>query len=368
MAKAFDKVWHPALLSQLEHMGINNDLIMWFSSYLNGRSSTVCVDGFSSLPFSSNSGVPQGCVLSPTLFIIFINDLLKITSNPIHAYADDCTIHCSFKCAGPADVRCAREAAAASINKDLVKVLDWAHNNRVTFNSSKTQLMMISNRKFTNLPQVMMNGSALTYKSSMLCLGIKIDHKLTFSEHIAAVAKSTSRKLSVLHRARLYFNSKQRGNLYKAFIAPCLEYCCHIWADSGKANMDKLDSIQRRAIKLIDCPTITDNISSLSHRREVASLSLFFRYISGACSLELGEMIHVAAPSGHGTRMTTLLNPTQVIVQRHRVISFKNSFFRRTSPLWNRIPSSIFLPENKTSLTYFKRQVHRYLKVSTNLN
>jgi hypothetical protein len=259
-------------------------------------------------------------------FIVFINDILSLTDNPVHAFADDCTLHCSFQGTKTTNIVTARETAASSINNDLNRIADWGETNRVSFNALKTQLILISNRKQISHPQIYMEGAPIKFLSDIFCLGIKIDQVLSFSSHITSMVKSISRKLNILHRARSYFNHKQIINLYKAFIVPCLEYCCHLWDGSGKVNMGKLGSVQRKAIKMIDCPHLTDNLHSLAHRRAVASFSLFFRYSSGRCSIELRDMIKTSIHSGHCTRSTTLLNPNQVFVEQCRVNSFKKSF------------------------------------------
>ena len=119
ISKAFDKVWHEGLLSKLQSYGINGLLLQWLKDYLSGRSQAVCVDGVQSKPRAINAGVPQGSVLGPTLFLIFINDLLESTSNPIHSFADDSTLHASLP-AGP--LSSARQQAADTLEADLSKI------------------------------------------------------------------------------------------------------------------------------------------------------------------------------------------------------------------------------------------------------
>ena len=147
ISKAFDRVWHASLLSKLPSFGFPPSLCLLMSSFLSNRSISAVVDGATSSSFSVNSGVPQGSVLSPTLFLLFINDLLTCTSNSIHSYADDSTLHSSthFNSAPSFTSRIAsRLNLSDSILADLDRISDWGHLNLVKFNSLKTQLLQIS--------------------------------------------------------------------------------------------------------------------------------------------------------------------------------------------------------------------------------
>src|SRR5678815_5525786 len=145
ISKAFDLVWHASLLSKLPSFGFPSSLCLLMSSFLSNRSMLAVVDGATS-SFSVNSGVPQGSVLSPNLFLLFINDLLTCTSNSIHLYADDLTLHSSthINSAPSFTSRIAsRLNLSDSIFADLDKISDWGRLNLVKFNSLKTQLLKI---------------------------------------------------------------------------------------------------------------------------------------------------------------------------------------------------------------------------------
>src|ERR1700755_2677450 len=132
MSKAFDRVWHASLLSKLPSFWFPPSLCLLMSSFLSNRSISVVVDGATSSSFSVNSGVPQGSVLSPTLFLLFINDLLSCSSNPIHSYADDSTLHSSthFKSAPSFASRVAsRLLLSNSILADLDRISQWGSLN-----------------------------------------------------------------------------------------------------------------------------------------------------------------------------------------------------------------------------------------------
>ncbi len=134
ISKAFDRVWHKSLLSKLPSFGFYPSLCSFISSFLSDSSISAVVDGHCSSPKPINSGVPQGSVLSPTLFLLFINDLLSITNCPIHSYADDSTLHfpTSF------DLQDSRLEAAERLTSDLTLIYDWGRRNLVSFHASKT--------------------------------------------------------------------------------------------------------------------------------------------------------------------------------------------------------------------------------------
>lgn len=142
IAKAFDAVWHKCLLSKMTSFGFDISLVQWTESFLSNRSIRVVMDGISSDRYGLQAGVPQGSCLSPTLFLIFINDLLSCTNNSIHSFADDSTLHSSYTLPRnhvPEDVRLARINMSKSLNDDLSKISIWSEDNLVKFNASKTQ-------------------------------------------------------------------------------------------------------------------------------------------------------------------------------------------------------------------------------------
>src|SRR5271167_862146 len=142
-------VWHDGLVSKLQSYGIGVLLLNRLKDYLFCRSQAVCVDGVQSKPQAINAGVLQGSVLGPTLFLIFINDLLETTSNPIHSFADDSTFHARLP-AGSLPL--ARQEVADALESDLAKIDDWGKKWLMTFNAFKMTQLIISWCKDQNHP------------------------------------------------------------------------------------------------------------------------------------------------------------------------------------------------------------------------
>ncbi len=149
ISKAFDRVWHKALLSKLPSFRFYPSLCTLISSFLSDRSIAAIVDGHCSTPKTINSGALQGSVLWPTLFLMFINDLLSITSCCIHSYADDTTLHYSTSFSSRPtlqDLDHSRLAASERLTSDLALISEWDRRNLVSFNASKTQYLHLTTR------------------------------------------------------------------------------------------------------------------------------------------------------------------------------------------------------------------------------
>ncbi len=145
MSKAFDRVWHKSLLSKLPSYGFYHSLSTFISSFLSDRSISDVVDGHCSTPITINSGVPQGSVLSPTLFLLFINDLLSCTHSNLHAYADDSTLHYSTTFNQRPTLQELNHSRRST--SDLTIISDWGRRNLVSFNASKTHFLYLSTRQ-----------------------------------------------------------------------------------------------------------------------------------------------------------------------------------------------------------------------------
>ena len=163
--KAFDRVCHKGLLAKLPMFGLHHTLINWIGSFLSDRSIAVRVDGFLSNLHSINAGVPQSSVISPVLFILFINDLLTSTSSSIHSFADDTFLSSSFSFNlidhASSDIPFHRNISASLLSNDLTVIEKRGKDNLVSFNQSKTKMAVISRRQNQNFPPVLMNGDEL---------------------------------------------------------------------------------------------------------------------------------------------------------------------------------------------------------------
>ena len=361
ISKAFDRVWHKSLISKLPSFGFYPSLCTFILSFLSNRSIAATVDGHCSSPKSINSGVPQGSVLSPTLFLLFINDLLSLTQSPIHSYADDSTLHFStsfIRRPTQQELSDSRRDATERLTSDLSIISDWGKANLVLFNASKTQFLHLSTRQ--NLPDnypLFFNDTQLSPSSTMNILGLSFTKNLNWKSHISSLAKTASRKLGVLWRLRPFFSPSQLLALYRGLIRPCMEYVSHVWG--GSTHTALLNRVESKAFRLINSSPLTDCLQSLNHRRNVASLALFYRYFHAHCSSELANCMPPPLPRPRCTRLSTHSHPYSVHLPNARVNQYLYSFIPFTGKLWNSLPVSIF--PLSYDLNLFKRRVTRHL-------
>ena len=362
ISKAFDRVWHEGLLHKLPSYGLPPQLCHLLSSFLSGRSLHVVVDGVSSDTIGINSGVPQGSILAPTLFLLHINDLLGVTTCPIHSFADDSTLHTAFSSRIPIssqETKNSRRRQVNAVNEDLAEITAWGTNNLVEFNATKTQACIFSRKAELSMPDIVMSGSTIPTKPTISMLGISISNTLSWDNHVRSIAKAASQKLGFLFRAKSYFTPQQLLMIYKAQIRPVLEYCSHIWGSAPKHTLMLLDSIQRRAIRLVGDATLTHSLTSLEHRRKVGDLSLFYRYFHGKCSSEISAIIPSLAIPIRRTRQAQSAHPFVVNLERCRTALYQNSFIHRTARLWNSLPEEVF--PTTYNLQKFKKNSNTYL-------
>ena len=361
ISKAFDRVWHLSLLSKLPSYGFSTSICSLIQSYLSNRSIAVTIDGSVSSTHNINSGVPQGSVLSPTLFLLFINDLLSCTANTIHSFADDSTLHSSTSFQSPPSPHIrtiTRDNSISSINKDLERIASWGEANLVNFNKSKTQFQIVSLSSLPVDAAITFQDSIIQPTSSINMLGVQINSSLSWREHIVQISKTASKQMGILFRCRPFFTSEQLLQVYKGLIRPRLEYCCHVWG--GSPSTPILDRVESKAVRLINSPTLTNSLPSLKCRRDVASLALFYRYYFGQCSRELTTCVPPARVWIRPTRRAQVSHPYCVDLGHPRIDRYAKSFFHSTGLLWNTLPSSDF--PNSYNLSSFKCRVYRHLR------
>ena len=185
---AFDKVWHNGLCAKLKSKGITGKLLTWLQSYLHGRSIKVVLSGQSSNSSSINASVPQGSILGPLLFSIFIDDLVDVCKNEMYLYADDCTLFAPIRSPSESNL------VAASLNRDLERIKAWAADWMVTFEPTKCKAMMISRKRSPSTYDLYFGNSKLAVKKEIEILGVTIDSKLAWAKNISTISKKAAQR------------------------------------------------------------------------------------------------------------------------------------------------------------------------------
>ena len=356
--KAFDRVWHKGLMTKLSSFGIQGDLHSWIASFLANRQQSVVLDGSTSSAKPISAGVPQGSILGPMLFLMFIDDLASNLVNDLHLFADDSTLHIVIKNAND------RSVCKDSLQQDLNAIEVWATSWCVTFNASKTEDLIISRKRSQNHPPLYFMNNELEPTDSIKLLGVTITKTLSWSQHVSGIAKKTAWRLYILGRSRNLLPHHARIIIYKAYIRPLMEHASSIWYGAGSTSLRLLDRLQNKAIRLlrIDKP-LKYGIVPLSHRRNVASLCVFYRHFFLQPSIELADILPGVAPCVRRTRSTTRGHPYCVQIPRSRTELHLNSYIPRTSRLWNSIPASAF--PDSPDIGVFKKAVNIFLMSQT---
>ena len=236
--------------------------------------------------------------------------------------------------------------------------LDWGKKWLVDFNAGKTQLVSFDRCNNNGSIDVKMGGSILEEKSSFKMLGLTFSSELDWGSYFISVAKTASKKIGALIRSMKFLSPEVALYLCGSAIRPCMEYCCHVWTGAPSCYLDLLDKLQKRICRIVG-PSLAASLEPLAHRRNVASLSLFYRYYFGICSSELAQLVPLPFSRGRSTRCSDRSHDFSVTISRCFKDVYVNSFFPHTAKLWNSLPIECF------PLTYdlsgFKFRINRHL-------
>ena len=257
------------------------------------------------------------------------------------------------------------KTSASLLTNGLSTIEMWGTDNPVKFNQGKTTQVIISRKRHQDFPPVFMRGHELDISSSFTQLGLSVSSNLSWKTHIYSIAKHASQKLGFLSRARGYFSPSQLLTIYKSQIRPSLEYCSRVWGGAPRSSLHLLEKVRSKAIHLINNTSLTKSLQSLSHRRLVSDLSIFYRYFHGYCSLEIKNTIPDPLRHGRPTRISTQSHAFQVMLSIPRTLSHITSSIPRTCQLWDTL-HSISFPE-PYNLTCFKSNINKlgFISLST---
>lgn len=240
--KAFDTVDHDILLSKLQAIGLNDSLLLWLKSYLLNRLVCVSFNGHKSLPFEPSSGVPQGSVLGPLLFNIFINDISHIFENDHLLLADDLKIFRKIRSSN--DI--------PRLQADIDKLHEWTVVNNLKLNTDKCYAMSFSNKVNPTPTNYNINGTPLVEVTKMKDLGVTFDKKLKFDDHVNSIVKKSYSMLGFVMRTASKFNDLSCVNfLYNSLVRSRLEYNTAVWNPYQSTYKSKIERVQRKYTRLL---------------------------------------------------------------------------------------------------------------------
>ena len=336
ISKAFDKVWHEGLIFKLKENGINGSLLKFLDSYLSGRYQRVVLNGIESNWEMVYSGVPQGSVLGPLLFLIYINDLDEGISSNIKLFADDSSLFARVLEVG---------ATHKQIMHDLDTITAWARQWKMVFNPdiTKQAIEVIFTQKYKKPihPPLTFNGIPVARAESTKHLGVTLDHHLTFRKHITNAIEKANKGIGLMLYLSKYVNRKVLEQTYKMYVRPHLDYGDIIFHGQLSDMMKALESVQYQAALITTgCwqGTSMDKLykelgwETLANRIIFRRFSLFYNIKSGKSPKYLREQIHE--------------------IPERRTQRYEKSFFPFCQLNWEHLSENI---RNSPDLDSFKR-------------
>ena len=332
ISKAFDRVSHKGLLIILESIGVSSTILSWLKSYLTGRKQRVVIDGRYSTWQRVMAGVPQGSVLGPLLFIIFINDLITKIDCKIHVYADDVMLF---------EIGDETEDVNKSLEKNLAVAETWGRDWLVEFNQSKTVAITFGDES---------DSRPLSFRNALVSdsvehkhLGVVLQSNLKWTKHIEMVAEKAEGSLRYLTIARQFASQAVLSNIYLTLIRPQMEYCCSVWSSISVSDSLRLQKIQNRAARLVTGAPRYASIDRMhadlgwdyvGARRKYFRLTFFHQVLTGKLPSYLTQKVPMR-DHNHNTR------GIQVNTFKFNYNSFKNSLLPLASREYNDLPNRV---------------------------
>ena len=358
LSKAFDSLPHCLVLSSLGQVGVCGSLYNWFQSYLTGRRQRVVLDGASSSLQEVSSGVPQGSILGPLLFLLSVNSVFSVSLsyNAIIAlYADDILLHKEIRC----------DLDLVAFQSDVSLVVEWVHSVGLRLNSSKSKSLLISRKRQPPPLAIEVDGVPIEPVHSFRYLGVIISEDLRWNLHIDAVCSKARRLLGFLYRCFRGGDSGSLSYLYKSLVLPVLGYCSPVWDPQQKGLSLQLERVQGFAARLAtgrwdaDRQLLFTELGwcQLVQRRKLDKIRLCRRILLGRSIIPPS----VFTPLEYRRSLRLCVHPRQLYLPFVRTSYHQHSFFIDTIKLWNFLPAT--LVELDSDLA-FKRHLKKFLSIS----
>ena len=339
LAKAFDTVNHNILIAKLSHYGIRGTPLQLIRSYLTNRMQYVNLSGYNSDSFVVKCGVPQGSVLGPLLFLVYVNDLPNASSLNIRMFADDTVLFCSHKYS---------QNVEAMVNNELHKVSKWFCSNKLSLSLNKTRYMILSKSK-TNEPfSVQINGFEIEQTHSYKYLGVIIDDKLKWHDHITYICRKISKFSGLFYRIRSVATTKILLMLYYALVYPHLQYSIIDWGCACKTHLAPLQVIQNKILRCISHTKIKQSVSPKYKQMKILKLYDIHKMELAKFMFKLKNQllpenfnplfVSVSAIHKYNTRINQSDNK---FLPRERTLFGQQKLEYKGVKIWNNLPNCI---------------------------
>jgi len=347
-SKAFDKVSHVRLIKKLEAHGIGGQILEWIRSWLKNRRQKVIVEGEGSKWVGVTSGVPQGSVLGPICFLVYLNDLEEGLVSKLGKFADDSKMLKSIISSDDAKI----------VTNDLRSLEKWAEVWQMQYNVDKCSVIHMGNHNPCS--EYSLGNKPLNISDKERDLGVIIDKSLKFSEQSDSVVKKANSTLGMIKRNIVSRNKDVITKLYKALVRPKLEYCVQAWRPFLKKDIEKIERVQHRATKMIfECRNLSyedrlkvTGLTTLEQRRNRGDMIEVFKSLKGLSKLNKDKLFTMHGGSktrGHRYKLAK---------KRSRLDIRKHFFSQRIVNQWNNLPEAVV---EASSVNSFKNKYDKFL-------
>jgi exonuclease III len=356
ISKAFDKVYHEGLIFKLKQIGIIGNLLSLLKSYLCDRYHRVVINGSSSDWRPVNAGVPQGSILGPLLFLIYINDIVDQIVSNIYIFADDTSLMTFID---PLDIA----GTFATINNDLQKLYEWSLQWRVDFNAMKSTYIIFSKTvPLPQYPQITMGGKVISQVDHHKHLGIILNSKMTWSKHVDYICEKASRRCNSMKRISSIVPRRTLIHLYKSIVRPVLEYGCVLYDNIDQVYINKIERVQRSAALVCtggysltsnECLLNELGWDKLETRRSIFRLVLFYKILN---NLTPEYLRHLIPQQINQRSQYNLRNSNDFCTIHCRLSCYYRSYFPKSIRDWNNLTPET---KNSQSLGIFRKKVNK---------
>ena len=281
ISKAFDMVWHCGLLFKLKQNGIHGRLIDWIENYLSDRTQKVFIGSSMSNPKHTSAGVPQGSVLGPLFFLVYVNDIIDNLLSITRLFADDTSL--AFTSSNLADLE-------GILNHDLQIISVWAKQWLVDFNPNKTEAMLFTLEKNITPPLLLFDQTQVNFVDHHKHLGITFSRDAKWHEHINTILSSPSKILGMMRKLKFTLHRKALNQIYVSCLRPLMEYSSTVWDGCTAYEKESLEKIQNEAARIVTGLTRSVSLEnlyseigwlSLSDRRRYQKLVIVYKSKNG---------------------------------------------------------------------------------------
>ena len=333
--KAFDSVPHNRLLQKLSSYGIRGKVHAWLKGFLVGRQQRVVLNGSFSKWTSVTSGVPQGTILGPLCFLLFINDLPERVTSIIKLFADDCKLYRKIK----------KKSDCYKLQQDLNQLSAWSNEWLLDFSVEKCSVLRVKSR--VDYPYFI-KGERLSEVEQQKDLGITVSNDLKPNKHITSIVKKANQRLAMIKRCFSNRSPEVIISLYTTLIRPILEYCSPAWSPWLKKDIESLEKTQRRCEKLCNSDI---KFPRLADRRRAIDLKETYKILNNKYTTKSDSFFkrNKSQLRGHSDKL--LLEQCRTDIRKH-------FFVNRIINDWNNLPKKAVSAQ---TIEAFKEEIEPYI-------